>query len=49
MISIVAVKRDFAKLFSVRREINVQFALNRDFYYVFVFRELHVKGPFYFP
>ena len=40
MISIVAVKRDFAKLFSVKQEINVKFAMNRDFHYVFVFREL---------
>ena len=36
MISIVAVKRDFAKLFSVKREINDLCAVNRDFHYVFV-------------
>ena len=34
--SMVAVKRDFAKLFSMKREINVQFTVNRDFHYVFV-------------
>ena len=34
------VKRDFAKLFSVKREINVEFAVNRNFHCVFVFREL---------
>jgi len=36
VISIATVKRDFAKLFSVKREINVKFAVNRDFQYVFV-------------
>ena len=36
MISIATVKRDFAKLSSVKREINVKFAVNRDFQYVFV-------------
>ena len=36
MISIATVKRDFAKLFSVKREIHVKFAVNRDFQYVFV-------------
>ena len=36
MISIVAEKRDFAKLFSVKREINGYFAVNRDFHDVFV-------------
>ena len=36
MISIAAVKRDFAKLISVKREVNVKFAANRDFHYVFV-------------
>ena len=37
MISIEAVERDFAKLFSVKREINVEFAVNRDFHYVLLF------------
>ena len=32
MISILAVKRDFAKLLSMKREINVYFAVNRDFH-----------------
>ena len=36
MISIVAVKRDFGKLFSVKQEIDVKFAVNRDFHIVFV-------------
>ena len=35
MNSIVAVKRDFVKLFSVKWEINIYFAVNRDFHYVF--------------
>ena len=29
-------RRDFAKLISVKREINVKFAVNRDFHFVFV-------------
>ena len=37
----VAVRRDFAKLFSVKREINVKFSVNRDFPYVFVINLLY--------